>query len=373
MPASELPILAMAMIIRVLLAPESFRPLSPRAWVIDLPPKIPPGDVTGISYRSPLRLFEAGREMGTPHALHQDILALGGGRYSHWGQSLYLSTEDNSNPRHNGRAYSIEYDSTAVTDTTALKEAVEYCMTVARGHLGLPRSRGMDMNGRTVLELGPGDTLGEPLLLASAGARMIVADRFVARWDEERRPFYQMLRDQWDGPTAPLDRVLAQGSFEGVMTVLAEPAECLAGIADGQVELALSNAVLEHLYDLEAAAGELWRVSAPGAWHFHQIDLRDHKDFERPLEYLLYDAETYRKIQDHNQYERGCQWRASEFRAAFEARGFEVVELDINGRAEDAYLADLRPRLHAAASRYAHWPSEDLMITGARFVLRRSA
>jgi hypothetical protein len=62
--------------------------------------------------------------------LHDDIRALGGGRYSHWigsdqgtpdgvlESSLYFSASDNSDPNENGRRYSIRVDGveTALVD-----------------------------------------------------------------------------------------------------------------------------------------------------------------------------------------------------------------------------------------------------------------
>ncbi len=55
---------------------------------------------------SVVRLQEDGRDL-LAHALHGDIRTLGGGRFSHWGRWLYLSSTDGSDPRVNGRRYEI--------------------------------------------------------------------------------------------------------------------------------------------------------------------------------------------------------------------------------------------------------------------------
>jgi len=62
-------------------------------------------DVTGNA--SPLSLLEDGRALGPPHCLHADIRAHGSGRFSHWGGHLWFSSADDSDPRFNGRRYSI--------------------------------------------------------------------------------------------------------------------------------------------------------------------------------------------------------------------------------------------------------------------------
>jgi hypothetical protein len=55
--------------------------------------------------RSSLVLFEDDRPLPHPHARHDDIRAFGGGRYSHWGNQVFFSSLDNSDPCSNGRRY----------------------------------------------------------------------------------------------------------------------------------------------------------------------------------------------------------------------------------------------------------------------------
>lgn len=68
-----------------------------------------PSDSMDNSELSKLRLFENDRELGFAHALHADIRERGAGLYSHWNNSLLFSSSDNSDPRTNGRAYTIKY------------------------------------------------------------------------------------------------------------------------------------------------------------------------------------------------------------------------------------------------------------------------
>ena len=59
------------------------------------------------TFESPVRLLEDGRALGPSNALHDDIGIQGGGRFSFWKGALYFSTSDNSDPRTNGRRYSL--------------------------------------------------------------------------------------------------------------------------------------------------------------------------------------------------------------------------------------------------------------------------
>ena len=87
---------------RALLAPDGFGANGGFAYVMRYEADVP-NDRDG---ESTLRVFEDGVEL-SPHASHATIRSKGEGRYSHWGNSLYLSASDNSDPRSNGRAYEV--------------------------------------------------------------------------------------------------------------------------------------------------------------------------------------------------------------------------------------------------------------------------
>ncbi len=53
-------------------------------------------------------ITEDGRALGPGHAQHDDIRALGGGRYSLWAGSPRFSSSDGSDPAMNGRAYALK-------------------------------------------------------------------------------------------------------------------------------------------------------------------------------------------------------------------------------------------------------------------------
>jgi predicted O-methyltransferase YrrM len=60
---------------------------------------------------STIRLFENDQPLGPAHSLHVDVREKGLGHYSHWGEYLYFSTSDNSDPRLNARRYWYRIDS----------------------------------------------------------------------------------------------------------------------------------------------------------------------------------------------------------------------------------------------------------------------
>jgi hypothetical protein len=63
---------------------------------------------TNTATRSTYLVCENGYLLGPPHTLHTEIIAKGGGRFSHWnGVGFIFSASDNSDPNTNGRSYSV--------------------------------------------------------------------------------------------------------------------------------------------------------------------------------------------------------------------------------------------------------------------------
>ncbi|MBO6553328.1 MAG: class I SAM-dependent methyltransferase [Roseitalea sp.] len=55
--------------------------------------------------RSRLMLYEDGKPLGLSHSIHDHISRFAGGRFCHWGETLYFSASDGSDPNQNGRSY----------------------------------------------------------------------------------------------------------------------------------------------------------------------------------------------------------------------------------------------------------------------------
>ena len=69
---------------------------------------IPYGGASAANpFREILTLYENERRLGPGAIAHDDIRRNGSGRYSHWGDTLYFSASDDSDPRTNGRTYRL--------------------------------------------------------------------------------------------------------------------------------------------------------------------------------------------------------------------------------------------------------------------------
>jgi hypothetical protein len=97
--------------------------------------------------RALTELFENGRRLGPAHEPREDIQTDSPGRFSHWGSTLYFSTSDNSDPRSNGRSYTV---ATIATLSVGCVLAWALCGVITASltmwttlvSRGAPRSRG---------------------------------------------------------------------------------------------------------------------------------------------------------------------------------------------------------------------------------------
>ena len=93
---------------------------------------------------------------------------------------------------------------------------------------------------------------------------------------------------QMVGGSAELERSAKAAGFEDIcVRQVSEPAEKMKSLRNEEFDVVLSNAVMEHIRDLDSVCSELARVTKVGGLNIHQIDLGYHKNCERPLDHLL--------------------------------------------------------------------------------------
>ncbi len=100
---------------QVVLEPASIRAEQGKAWLAPVPPLRSPwyrvwGPDVDRAPSGALLLLEDGVPLPGEGAEHAQIRELGAGRFSHWGNDIYFSTRDGSDPRTNGRVYTIQVE-----------------------------------------------------------------------------------------------------------------------------------------------------------------------------------------------------------------------------------------------------------------------
>lgn len=123
-------------------------------------------------------------------------------------------------------------------------------------------------------------------------------------------------------------KLLAQSGDIATYSVSAD-ADSLP-IASGSVDVVTCFAVLHHLFDTRALAGEVARVLRPkgGFWSDHDMDAAFHDRFRWPLG-------VYRRL-------RGAKKRYTEATAAIDESTYELAEIHESGVASDAVVCRFR-------------------------------
>jgi hypothetical protein len=249
------------------------------------------------------------------------------------------------------------------------------------------------LQGKRILEIGPGDNLGVALLLAASGAAQVVClDRFETRSDPaQRRKIYETLRSGLSGEQRErFDEALDISSLrfrpEKVRAVIGVPIEKADTVLEaGSFDWILSRAVLEEVPKAKLAAcfDVQHRLLAPAGRMAHKIDLRDYGIFStrgfHPLEYWTLPGWLHALMSSHEPAPN--RRRASAYRALLENLGYRCdtfithlagAEAEIephwkdwprDARVDQArqLVARIRPRL---AAEFQALSEEDLMTTG---------
>lgn len=205
----------------------------------------------------------------------------------------------------------------------------DYSRRVFENYLRRGGIESASLRGMSVLELGPGASLGVAELFAEAGASRVVAlDKF--RYTHVRVP----------------DRVVVRHGY-GIES---------ASIEEGGFDLIVSNAVLEESPDLPRGFTAMRRALRPGGRMLHQIDLSDYGIFSRhgfhPLEFLTVPDAVYRAMTGLSGGPN--RWLVDTYRRFVD--GIEVTH-----RYENLDAETIRPRL---LERYRALPPEDLAVRG---------
>jgi SAM-dependent methyltransferase len=243
------------------------------------------------------------------------------------------------------------------------------------------------IRGRRILEIGPGHTLAGGVLFALHGAaRYVAVDLFpIAALDART---YRRLRERvarpplYPVPDGEQRRAAALRRFDEVVRFVGDvvtfdeatlayrfPVDAARlPFPDGAFDVVLTCAAFEHFSAPEEAIRECTRVLAPGGVQVHQIDLRDHRDFTRPLDFLRFSEEEW-KAQSSDMFCYTNRLRRADFERLFVAAGNELLEVDVNVRGPAPTAAE-RAAFHP---RFRELPDAELEALSARFYARRTA
>jgi len=237
-----------------------------------------------------------------------------------------------------------------------VERSVEYdCSVVRRWRAILEEYRpsAASLDGREVLEIGPGPDLGVGLLLRAAGAAGYTAfdaNRLLRRTPER---FYD----------AMLERISAEGFAEDTVAELRKDVEAfrtgtprrlryvhsrkgdLGSLGEARFDLIVSQAVFEHLADPAATLHALSEHAKPGAILLAVVDLKTHSGWLRrrdPLNIYRFSKFYYDLVRYRG---RPNRLRPADYVNLLAANGWRDIRVEPLSVLDEQHLARVQPHL----------------------------
>jgi SAM-dependent methyltransferase len=258
----------------------------------------------------------------------------------------------------------------------------------------LDREIAFNVKDKTLLEIGPGYSLGVAFLAALCGAKKVFAvdafphpkgsdDDFIlamlARLLEERSFFFTEVKDL---PDADFQNHFAQHVVrdeQGVFSYNKDKIELLfpyyaekLPFKEDSFDLIYTSAAFEHFLLPGQAVKEMYRVTKPGGISLHGVDHRDHRNFQKPLLFLTLEDDQWLKVferqkqQDLRSYSHTNRLRSSEVVTLFEEQGFKTVKVlpFLRCTIKDGLFQNM-------TDHYKKLARDDLNILGCNYVFQK--
>jgi len=219
------------------------------------------------------------------------------------------------------------------SDYFALNECFNYYMSVFNKF-------NIDIKDKTVLELGPGNSLIIAYNLLLKGAqKVILVDKFPLNafyettdktsglLTEQAQPEYfkgeRIFMEDIHGKDI-ISELIETIKKKNLIEFIASDLSDVKGL-DNTVDLILSNSVFEHIYLPEKTIKRSAKILKKGAFALHRIDLRDHYNFSRPFIFYKYSEKVWQKYLTKLGVSYTNRIRYLQFKKMFESVGFKIL------------------------------------------------
>ncbi len=141
------------------------------------------------------------------------------------------------------------------------------------------------------------------------------------------------------------------------------PIEYCAKIPKNSIDFLYSNAVLEHVSNLDLAIGNISRLLKHNAYSFHHIDLKDH--YHTPdkcyLDFLKYTNVFWKMIGDTN------RTRFSEYLKLFKKHNFKILETNLHVLKTTSILVKIKKHFNR---KFRNLEDNDLSVLDFNIIVR---
>ena len=199
----------------------------------------------------------------------------------------------------------------------------------------------LSIKGKTVLELGPGNSYINAYNFLMMGAKkVILVDKYprLIKTDKQREFFKEEIDHitQKYGQKLPF---IKNGKVDSKYIQFIDKDLTEAEVKD--VDFIFSNSVLEHIRNVEDNIKAMSLCLNKNGYMLHNIDLRDHYNFNKPFLFYKYSDNTWNKYLTKEGISYTNRWRYDDFMKRFQENGFKTIyEKKTTAQLEDIKLDD---------------------------------
>lgn len=248
-------------------------------------------------------------------------------------------------------------------------DTADYALGIFDAHLSKASLDKHGLQGKTILEIGPGDSIATAIIAYAYGARALLMD--AGRFAREDVSAYRPLCEQLASMSLPVPDLSNSCTLDDILQAChgeywTQGVTSWSFIPDASVDLVFSQAVLEHIrkHEFLPLQQACYRVMKSGAMASHRVDLRDH--LGGALNNLRFNESTWESdlFTCSGFYTNRIQMR--EMLTIFESAGFDVDLIDV--RRWDT-LPTPRRNMNSA---FAEMPEDELNVSGFDVLLRKN-
>ncbi len=185
-----------------------------------------------------------------------------------------------------------------------------------------------NFKGKVVLEIGPGNTLLLAIIFLLNGAKKVyLVDRFKQIFNDSLNlTLYKLFLKNFNDNNTSYSKEDFKSIKKKIIYFSKNAIENFNELENGSIDFIFSNAVLEHVSDLDLAIKKVSLLLKKDGYTFHYIDLKDHFHVMDKcyLNFLKYSRTLWNFIGDTNRL------RYPDYILLFTKHKFEILEIEQN-------------------------------------------
>ena len=254
-----------------------------------------------------------------------------------------------------------------------VEESLVYVADVFEDYFRFSGIEKQAFEGKHVLEIGPGDSLGVALMMVGLGAKQVVCvDRFFAYRDPNKeRALMAALVDA--APTVAKERM--NRCLDSDYRIVGDVIRYMPGVpiemaveklGEIRFDYIISRAVLQHVYDIDETYACCRGLIRGGGRMIHKVDLSNLSSIElHPLQFLTYTERLWWLMSSNIGRVNRCRW--PQHKATLERNRFTVEKFAPTKILSLSQVQSVRPKLR---SPFWEMTDEELSILGFFVVCR---